>query len=81
MWMKRCKTAKEIGFPVIVKATAGGGGKGMRVVHNEEELKRAIALAQKEAEANFGNPVFIWKNIWWNPVILKSRYWRTSTEM
>lgn len=50
------KTAAEIGYPVIVKATAGGGGKGMRVVHNEEELKRAIALAQKEAEANFGNP-------------------------
>jgi len=50
------KTAAEIGYPVIVKATAGGGGKGMRVVHNEEELKRAITLAQKEAEANFGNP-------------------------
>jgi acetyl-CoA carboxylase, biotin carboxylase subunit len=50
------RVASEIGYPVIVKATAGGGGKGMRVVHNEEELKRAIALAQKEAEANFGNP-------------------------
>lgn len=50
------QTAKEIGFPVIVKATAGGGGKGMRVVYHEEELKRAITLAQKEAEANFGNP-------------------------
>ncbi|SEN22637.1 acetyl-CoA carboxylase biotin carboxylase subunit [Lihuaxuella thermophila] len=50
------KTAKEIGYPVIVKATAGGGGKGMRIVHTEEELRRAINLAQKEAEANFGNP-------------------------
>lgn len=50
------KTAKEIGYPVIVKATAGGGGKGMRIVHTEEELIRAINLAQKEAEANFGNP-------------------------
>ncbi|KPC77736.1 acetyl-CoA carboxylase biotin carboxylase subunit [Laceyella sacchari] len=49
------KTAAEIGYPVIVKATAGGGGKGMRVVYNEEELTRAITLAQKEAEANFGN--------------------------
>ncbi|BCU81588.1 biotin carboxylase 1 [Polycladomyces abyssicola] len=48
--------AREIGFPVIVKATAGGGGKGMRVVHSEEELKRAIRMAQQEAEANFGNP-------------------------
>ncbi|SFJ31134.1 acetyl-CoA carboxylase biotin carboxylase subunit [Thermoflavimicrobium dichotomicum] len=50
------KTANEIGYPVIVKATAGGGGKGMRIVHSEEELRRAITLAQKEAEANFGNP-------------------------
>ncbi|PTM58526.1 acetyl-CoA carboxylase biotin carboxylase subunit [Desmospora activa] len=50
------ETAREIGFPVIVKATAGGGGKGMRVVHSENELKRAVLTAQQEAEANFGNP-------------------------
>jgi acetyl-CoA carboxylase biotin carboxylase subunit len=50
------RIAREIGYPVIVKATAGGGGKGMRVVQNEEELKKAIMVAQKEAEANFGNP-------------------------
>ncbi|OYD09832.1 acetyl-CoA carboxylase biotin carboxylase subunit [Paludifilum halophilum] len=50
------ETARNIGFPVMVKATAGGGGKGMRVVHDEEELKRAIRTAQQEAEANFGNP-------------------------
>ncbi|SFS93176.1 acetyl-CoA carboxylase biotin carboxylase subunit [Marininema halotolerans] len=48
-------TALEIGFPVIVKATAGGGGKGMRVVHSEDELRRAIQMAQQEAAANFGN--------------------------
>ncbi|MDR6998353.1 acetyl-CoA carboxylase biotin carboxylase subunit [Neobacillus niacini] len=48
--------AKEIGFPVIVKATAGGGGKGMRVAENEEELRKAIRQAQKEAETAFGNP-------------------------
>ncbi|MGG1675002.1 acetyl-CoA carboxylase biotin carboxylase subunit [Neobacillus sp. NRS-1170] len=47
--------AKEIGFPVIVKATAGGGGKGMRVAENEEDLKKAIRQAQKEAETAFGN--------------------------
>lgn len=47
--------ASEIGYPVIVKATAGGGGKGMRVVYNEEELTKAITLAQQEAQANFGN--------------------------
>lgn len=56
------QTAKEIGYPVIIKASAGGGGKGMRVVYTEEELRRAIRLAQKEAEANFGNAgVFIEK--------------------
>lgn len=55
-------TANDIGYPVIIKASAGGGGKGMRVVHTEDELRRAITLAQKEAEANFGNPgVFIEK--------------------
>jgi acetyl-CoA carboxylase, biotin carboxylase subunit len=48
--------AREIGFPVIVKATAGGGGKGMRVASDEEELKKAIRQAQKEAETAFGNP-------------------------
>lgn len=48
--------ATSIGYPVIVKATAGGGGKGMRIVHSSEELRHAVTLAQKEAEANFGNP-------------------------
>lgn len=48
--------ANEIGFPVIVKATAGGGGKGMRVAEDEEELRNAIRQAQKEAETAFGNP-------------------------
>lgn len=47
--------ASEIGYPVIVKATAGGGGKGMRVVYSENELRKAITLAQQEAQANFGN--------------------------
>ena len=47
--------ATLIGYPVIVKATAGGGGKGMRIAENEESLRHAIELAQKEAEAAFGN--------------------------
>lgn len=49
-------TAKEIGYPVIVKATAGGGGKGMRVAETEEELKNAVSMAQQEAATAFGNP-------------------------
>lgn len=49
--------AKKIGYPVIVKASAGGGGKGMRVVYSEEDLVSAIETAQKEAQNYFGNPM------------------------
>lgn len=48
--------AKKIGYPVIIKATAGGGGKGMRIVVSDESLKNAIIMAQTEAKAAFGNP-------------------------
>ena len=46
----------EIGYPVIVKATAGGGGKGMKIAHNADEMLDAFQLARKEAENAFGNP-------------------------
>jgi acetyl-CoA carboxylase biotin carboxylase subunit len=49
------KSAKEIGFPVILKATAGGGGKGMRVVWNESEIEKAFETAKTEAAASFKN--------------------------
>jgi acetyl-CoA carboxylase biotin carboxylase subunit len=49
------KLAKEIGYPVIIKATAGGGGKGMRVVLNEEEIEKAYSTAKMEAGASFKN--------------------------
>lgn len=48
--------AEKIGYPVIIKATAGGGGKGIRVARNEEELVKGIRVTQKEAETAFGNP-------------------------
>src|SRR3954454_24945977 len=51
---KALKLAKEIGYPVIVKATAGGGGRGMRVVRAAGELSHAVKTAQREAEAAFG---------------------------
>ena len=49
------KLAKHIGYPVIIKATAGGGGKGMRVVWNEEEIEKAYSAAKMEAGASFKN--------------------------
>jgi pyruvate carboxylase subunit A len=56
------KIAESIGYPVIVKATAGGGGLGMRAVYDEDELVRAIETTQSVASTNFGNPtVFIEK--------------------
>ena len=51
---KGLKIAKEIGYPVIIKAVAGGGGRGMRVVKNAGELPHAFKTAQREAEAAFG---------------------------
>jgi acetyl-CoA carboxylase biotin carboxylase subunit len=47
--------AKVVGYPVILKATAGGGGKGMRVVWNEEEIEKAFSTAKQEAAASFKN--------------------------
>ena len=49
------KMAEEIGYPVIIKASAGGGGRGMRVVYAPAELEKAYQTAQMEAEASFGN--------------------------
>ena len=50
------KVAGEIGYPVLVKATAGGGGKGMRVAMNDMTLKSGFAAARQEAEKSFSNP-------------------------
>ncbi|MCL6587050.1 MAG: acetyl-CoA carboxylase biotin carboxylase subunit [Anoxybacillus sp.] len=56
--------AHEIGYPVIIKATAGGGGKGIRVARNEQELIKGINITQQEAATAFGNPgVYIEKYI------------------
>src|SRR5471032_1395125 len=51
------KMARKIGYPVIIKAAGGGGGRGMRVVHTEAALLNAANLTRQEAQAAFGNPV------------------------
>ncbi len=58
------KIATEIGYPVLIKATAGGGGKGMRVARNDISLKSGFSAARQEAEKSFSNPgVYIEKYI------------------
>ena len=49
------KVAEEIGFPIIIKASYGGGGKGIRIARNKEELKQNYKLTEQEAESAFGN--------------------------
>src|SRR5690625_4888157 len=58
------EVANQIGYPVIIKATAGGGGKGIRVANDEEELINGFRVTQNEAQTAFGNPgVYLEKNI------------------
>ncbi len=51
------RIANEIGYPIIIKAAGGGGGRGMRVVRSDDELEESIAMTQNEAGTAFGNPV------------------------
>ena len=60
------KTAKKVGYPVIIKA-AGGGGRGMRVVHTEAALINAVNLTKAEAQAAFGNPMVYMEKFLENP--------------
>lgn len=54
-WAEIQKKAAAIGYPVMIKASAGGGGKGMRIVHQPEELQGAVEAGRREAKAAFGN--------------------------
>lgn len=63
------KIAKKIGFPLVIKATHGGGGKGIRIVTNEEEFLRMFGNAQSEAAANFGCP-----DVYLEKMILRPRH-------
>lgn len=59
--------ANKIGFPVIIKAAGGGGGRGMKVVHRPEELDSAVAITRTEASANFGNDQLYMEKFLTNP--------------
>lgn len=50
------RIARRFGYPIMIKAAAGGGGRGIRIVHNDEEFSRNLPLAQAEAQASFGRP-------------------------
>lgn len=61
------RIAKQIGYPVIIKAAGGGGGRGMRVVHTEANLLSSISMTQSEAGAAFGNPIVYMEKFLENP--------------
>ena len=61
------RTAREIGYPVIIKAAGGGGGRGMRVVHTEAALINAVQMTKQEAQTAFGNPTVYMEKFLENP--------------
>ena len=61
------KAARAIGYPVIIKAAGGGGGRGMRVVHTEAALVSAVTMTRQEAHAAFGNPMVYMEKFLENP--------------
>ncbi len=61
------KLAASIGYPIIIKAAGGGGGRGMRVVRNESELEESIALTRREADMFFNNPAVYMEKFLENP--------------
>src|SRR6186713_769842 len=61
------KIARTVGYPVIIKAAGGGGGRGMRVVHTEAALLSAVSMTRAEAQAAFGNPMVYIEKFLTNP--------------
>jgi len=61
------RTARAVGYPVIIKASGGGGGRGMRVVHTEAALLSAVTMTRQEAQAAFGNPMVYMEKFLENP--------------
>src|SRR4029450_453891 len=61
------KVARAVGYPVITKASGGGGGRGMRVVHTEAALINAVTMTRQEAQAAFSNPAVYMEKYLENP--------------
>jgi acetyl-CoA carboxylase biotin carboxylase subunit len=61
------RIARSVGYPVIIKAAGGGGGRGMRVVHTEAALVSAVTLTRSEAQAAFANPMVYMEKFLGNP--------------
>ena len=64
---KSCGSRKKVGYPVIIKAAGGGGGRGMRVVHTEAALLNAVSMTKTEAQSFFGNPMIYMEKFLENP--------------
>jgi len=73
--------ARKIGYPVIIKAAGGGGGRGMRVVHTEAALINAVTMTKTEAGAAFGNPEVYMEKYLENPRHVESRFWPIRNAM
>ncbi len=69
--------AKRIGYPVIIEASGGGGGRGMRVVRSDAELAQSISMTKAEAKAAFNNDMVYMEKYLENPRHIEIRYWRT----
>lgn len=70
--------AKRIGYPVIIKASGGGGGRGMRVVRSDKDLEQSINMTKAEAKAAFNNDMVYMENTWRIRATSRFRYWPTA---
>ena len=68
------KAAEKIGYPVMIKASAGGGGKGMRIAENAKNLREAMPKPKTKPARHSAMTAYLLKNLSPNPAILKSRF-------